>query len=139
MDQTAAGRWFGLQAEVEVQTPSRRVLEFFRQCGRAVLTLGFSLGEYDPRRFCDIVVYRRSDSFPVLHFSYDTLSGSELHLQRLKDLLDGAEVGAFCDEFEIPKHLVTGNGDLEVESTEIEWVETPSERRRRFWPTLPTV
>lgn len=137
VNQTAAGRWFGLQAEIEVQTRARRVLELLRQCGLGVLTLGFSLAEYDPRRFCDIIVYRRSDALPVLHFNYDTLAGSDLHLQRLKDLLNVTEVGAFCDEFEIPRHLASGSGDPDIESTEIEWIEIPSAMRRQFWPTVP--
>lgn len=137
MHGTAAGRWFGLQAEVEAQSRSRRTVELFRQLGLGVLTLGLSLSEYNPRRFCDIVVYRRSDGLPVLHFSYDTLSASEMHLQRLRDLLNGAEVEAFCDEFEIPKHLASGDGDPGVESIEIEWIETASAQRRRYWPTVP--
>jgi len=126
----AAGRWFVVRAEYEHLGPVRMLLRVVREFGLALLTAGVFLGEFDPKRFCDVLVLRRDNGDSVTVFSYKNLGAAAYHVENLWVRLSDTHVFDFCRELSIPTDVVVGPGQNELPSRDDLWKPVRGKDRR---------
>lgn len=123
-----AVRWFGVLGEYERAGRVRMTWLSIREFLLAFVTLGIFLGEFDPKRFCDVVVFARDSDEPVATFSYDHLGEATLHLRDLSSRLTTMHVYDFCRDLGLGTALVVGPGQDAGTADQV-WV--PVSRARR--------
>lgn len=123
-----AARWFGVRGEYERAGRVRMTWLTIREFLLALVTLGVFLGEFDPKRFCDVVVFSRDSGEPVAMFSYSHLGEATLHLRDLSSRLGTMHVYDFCRELGLGPDLVVGPG-RDGEPADPVWV--PMSRAQR--------
>lgn len=124
-----ACQWFGLRAEFEAQDRAAKRRGLAREVLLSVVTLGLSLTSYNPRRFCDVIVYRLDSGKIVMIFRYDEVEGATAHIESLRTRLESMAVQEFCEDIGVPTTEISGGGDQSMSAT-VDWVEIPDYRRR---------
>jgi hypothetical protein len=109
-DEAIAARWFGVRAEFELLGRGRMAVRSARQLLLYVVSAGLLMGDFDPKRFCDVVVFRRDTGATVATFSYTHLGEATGHVTDLRDRLLSAHVFDLCRELGLSTDLVVGPG-----------------------------
>lgn len=123
-----AGRWFGVRAEYVRPPVLIRIRQSISWFFGGVLTLGLTMGDYDPKRSCSVIVLRRDTGGEVARFSYESLGDATGHVASLRSRLEATHVFDFCRELGIPTAAVAGAGSEEPSS--VEWLEISELRPR---------
>jgi hypothetical protein len=118
-----AERWFSVRIEYErfgiLKAMSRTIRELFI----ALFTLGLLLGEWDPKRFCDVLVVRNDTGEVVASFSYDHLGEADTHVRVLREELETKQVFDFCRTLGVGIDAVVGVGTDRTAHTGVEWTQ----------------
>lgn len=125
-----ADRWFEVRAEYERLSSGGMALRTVREFILALLTLGVFLQEFDPKRFCDVLVVRRDTGESVAVFSYDHLGEASRHAESLNARLLKMHVFDFCRELSIPMNAVVGPGSDIVRDPQNMWIPIRAKDRR---------
>lgn len=128
-ESTYACRWFEIRAEHEERVAfSRKAAAVARMVACYIVTRGIDWGDYDPRRFCDVLVLRRDTQSPVARYCYDRLGEASDHVVSLQLRLTAMHVYDFCRELSIPVEAVEGAGSGQAVDEDLIWV--PVRERR---------
>jgi hypothetical protein len=126
---SVAGRWFGVRAEFERVSRLSMLWRTIKWLMFGFVTLGLTMGDFDPKRFCDVIVFRRDTGQAVATFSYDFLSEASPHVEDLVRRLASAHVYDFCRELGVGTESVVGPGFSELFDSTVVWQEVAAERR----------
>jgi hypothetical protein len=120
-----AGRWFGLRAEYEPLGKIRAGFRIARQLAFDALTFGIGSGDLDPKRSCEVLVYRLDDKSVIARYSYSHLGDATNHVRDLHERLNTEQVYDFCRDLNISPGMVAGPGiDFCLDPEDI-WIECP--------------
>lgn len=108
---SAAIRWFGVRAEYERAGPVKLVFRTIWAVAKGLPTLWILTDDLEPKRFCDVVVFRRDNGSPVAKFSHAYLGDGARHVEDLLTRLATDHVFDFCRELGIGIEAVVGAGD----------------------------
>ncbi|MCZ4499150.1 MAG: hypothetical protein JWQ74_1703 [Marmoricola sp.] len=125
-----ACRWFGVRGQVERVGTERLVLRTLW----ALLTGSLLLWIFDdvePKRFADVVVYRRDTGQPVASFAYDRFGEGVFHRADLDERLRTTQVFDFCGELDLGIENVQGPGVDREPTGGDPWTEITA--RERAW------
>ena len=122
---SVAGRWFGVRAEYERFGPVRTVWVVVRELLLALVTLGIFMGEWDPKRLCNVVVFERGTGVTVALLKFDHLREATYYVSNLRGRLGTEPVFDFCRELGIPMSDVVGPGQTPDLFANLRWVEVP--------------
>ena len=75
-----------------------------------LLTAGVFAGDFDPKRFCDVRVFRCDNGATVATFSYMHLGSATIHVVDLRARLLSTHVFDFCRELGLSIDVVAGPG-----------------------------
>lgn len=125
-----AARWFGVRAEFEEVDGWRNFINAIKQFGLGLVTLGLSSGTFDPKRFCDVIIFRLDTGTDVAMFRYNTLEPADLHVSSLVERLAGLHVHDFCRELGIPIDATEGSGRAVELPVAPRWIATRLDQRR---------
>ena len=128
---SVAGRWFEVRAEYQRFGPLSTSLSVVRELLLALATFGLFLGEWDPKRFCDVLVVRRDNGETVAKFSYRRLGGASLQVESFGERLETQPIFDFCRELGIPMSDVEGGGREPDQTRRVTWVAISRRQRRR--------
>ena len=127
-DATAA-RWFGVRGEFELVSRRRMAMLTARASLLYLASWGVLAGDFDPKRFCDVIVFRRDTGDRVASFRYTHLGAATDHLTDLRARLLSTHVFDFCRELGLSIGLVEGPGqDRELDPSD-PWVGVRPARR----------
>lgn len=93
-------------------------------------TWGLFGGDVDPKRRCDVTVFRRDTGQGVATFSYDFLSEAENHVNDLVRRFAETHVFDLCRQLGIPTDVVAGEGSATPLNPKTIWREVPAQRLR---------
>jgi len=109
-DEAIAARWFGVRAEFELLGRGRMAVRAAREWVLYFVSAGLLMGDFDPKRFCDVLVFRRDTGATVARFSYTHLGDATDHVVDLRARLLSTHVFDFCRELSLSTDLVAGPG-----------------------------
>lgn len=89
-------------------------------------TWGLFGGDVDPKRRCDVTVFRRDTGQSVAAFSHDFLSEAEIHVNDLVRRFAEAHVFDFCRQLGISTDVVAGEGSATPLNPTTIWCEVPA-------------
>lgn len=124
-----AARWFTVAAEFERVAGWNMAWRYVKEVFIGLASMGLTLGDVDPKRFCDVRVLRRDTGECVAHYSYEHLGEAHTHVTSLTSRLEDTHVFDFCRDLGIPIHHVVGEGCTDPVDRESIWIEIPAERR----------
>jgi len=127
---SVAGRWFGVRAEFERVSRLGTMWRTVKWSILGFVTLGLTLGDFDPKRFCDVIVFRRDTGQEVASFSYDFLREASDHVEDLRRRLEGTHVYDFCRELGVGTDSVVGAGSSESLEPTVVWQEISAKEGR---------
>lgn len=107
---SAAGRWFAVRAEYERIGRARMAWLAAKAWVVGLVTWGLTLGDFDPKRFCDVLVIRHDTGAVIASYDYEHLSAASAHVDRLRTRLDSVHVFDFCRDLGISTEEVVGPG-----------------------------
>ncbi len=125
-----ASRWFGIRAEYEYVSPWRKFAVALRQFFVGLASLGLTLIEYNPKRWCNVIVYDRLDGRPVQVFAHSHLGPADSHAVNLLERARTMDVVDFCRELRIAPEKVLGDGLEPPQQHLIDWVEVKPDGSR---------
>jgi len=127
---SVAGRWFGVRAEFERVSRLGTMWRTVKWSILGFVTLGLTMGDFDPKRFCDVIVFRRDTGQEVTSFSYDVLGEASDHVEDLRRRLEGTHVYDFCRELGVGTDSVVGAGSSESLEPTVVWQEISTKEGR---------
>lgn len=127
-----ACQWFGVRGEYELLTRRRMAARSAREVALWFVSFGLLMGEFDPKRFGDVIVFRRDTGESVLVYSYDHLGEATDHLLSLRSRLSSMHVFDFCRVLGLTTALVVGSGcgEAEDDGADGAWKGIPTRQRQ---------
>ncbi|GAA1159163.1 hypothetical protein [Nocardioides aquiterrae] len=126
-----AARWFGVRGEFELVSRRRMAVLTARHWLVLLGSWGILSSDFDPPRFCDVIVFRRDTGAAVASFSHSQLGSATGHLTDLRDRLLSTHVFDFCRELGLSIDVVIGPGqDLTLDPAD-PWSGIWPDARRR--------
>lgn len=127
--ESRAGRWFDARAVYQDTGWAWTLWAGVKTVVVMFATLGFSLVWYEPKRFYDVIVFRRDDGSTVLRFDYEKVEDGTYHLSSLRQRLREEHVFDFCRALGISIGQVVGPGEDIVDRAEAESTAVPRAHR----------
>lgn len=93
-------------------------------------TWGLFGSDVDPKRRCDVTVFRRDTGQGVAVFAYDVLSEADNHVNDLVRRFAETHVFDFCRQLGISTDVVSGEGSARPLNPEAIWREVPAKDLR---------
>ena len=127
---SVAGRWVGVRAEFERVSRLGMLWRTVKWSILGFVSLGLTMGDFDPKRFCDVIVVRRDTGQEVASFSYDGLGEASDHVEVLRRRLEGTHVYDLCRELGVGTDSVVGAGSSESLEPTVVWREISAKEVR---------
>ncbi|TWH01913.1 hypothetical protein L615_014100000010 [Nocardioides sp. J9] len=127
-----AARWIGVRVVYRETTFWWTVGAYVKNVLMLFATVGLSLLWYEPKRFCDVILYRLDTGATLCRYEHTNSEDAIDHVSSLKDRLLGSQVFDFCRELGIPMVEIAGEGmepPSSIDDIEVEWFQVPESRR----------
>ncbi|WP_418059977.1 hypothetical protein [Pimelobacter simplex] len=118
---SVAGRWFAVRVEYEEHTGAHKAWDVVKHVLLGIVTLGFTLIDYNPRRPSNVLVVRRDDGTTVVGYRHSTVGEAALHATSLVDRFGEVHVFDLCRDLGLPVEAVAGEGRPLLERAEVDW------------------
>jgi hypothetical protein len=125
-----AARWFGVRGEFQLVSRRRMAMLTAREWLLYLVSWGVFAGDFDPKRFCDVIVFRRDTGDVVASFPHTHLGAATGHLTDLRTRLLSTQVFDFCRELGLSIDVVAGPGQSPVLDPLDPWVGVEAAARR---------